>query len=190
MEVGKMNRRAVIQSLGLISTHALFPSILAGFVSSCTQAPSDHASSLPAFFSGEELEAMAEIVDLILPATKTRSASAVNTHHFLDEVFALCLNEDQQKLVREGLAKLLPGFAAATDKLSYLTEIDQKAYQNEVEWAFFRTIKQYTLVGFFTSQEGITQASHFAKYPGDYQGDVPVDENTLNLAKTNLRYYL
>lgn len=185
-----MNRREVIQSMGMISAHALFPTILAGFVSSCAQPDSAHSPSGPAFFSGEEFEALAGIVDLILPATQTQSASAVNTHLFLDEVFAVCLNENQQKLIRDGLAKLLPELAAAQDKHHYLSEIDRKAYQNDPDWAFFRTIKQYTLVGFFTSQEGITKASHFAKFPGDYQGNVPADENTLNLAKTNLRYYL
>ncbi len=185
-----MNRRKALQSLGLATTHTLFPSILAGFVASCQNPAVADEDYSPLFFTQEELQAVKEIIDIILPATKSRSAAEVNTHHFLDEVFAKCMNPVQQAAIRAGLKKLRPEFRAATDKLAFLKEVDRKAYAYEDDYAYFRTIKQYTLVGFFTSQEGMTVASNYVQVPGDYQGEVPSDENTLNQGKTDMRYYL
>ena len=186
----RLNRRAVVQTLGLASSHILFPSILAGFISSCQAPSSRNEIYTPQFFNTEEFAMIQKIVDLILPETHSKSASQVNTHHFLDEVFAKCLNAEQQTLIGAGLAELFLSFPKATNKLDLLQEIDRGAYTGKEAFAYFKMIKQYTLVGFFTSQEGMTQASNFIKFPGDYRGEIASDEQTLNYAKTNLRYYL
>lgn len=185
-----MNRRKLLQSLGLATTHALFPSILANFVTSCQDPSRAGEGYVPAFFNQEEFRAVEKIIDIILPATKSKSAAQVNTHHFLDEVFHKCMDAGQQTAIKEGLAVLIPRFRDADDKLALLTEVDRKAYANEEGYAYFRTIKQYTLVGFFTSQEGVTVASNYVKFPGPYQGEVSSDENTLNYGRTYLQYNL
>lgn len=185
-----MNRRAVIQSLGLATTHALFPSILAGFVAGCRDTNSVAEDYVPQFFRPQAFTMVREVIDIILPATKSKSASEVNTHWFLDEIFHKCMNAEQQALIREGIEKLASTFTGAKDKPALIAEIDQKAYAGDEEHGYFRAIKQYTLVGFFTSQEGMTVASNFVKFPGNYKGEIPSDENTLNYGKTDLRYYL
>lgn len=183
-----MNRRQVIQSLGLISGHALFPSILSGFLTAC--AHKEMSGYTPEFFTPEEYDAVVEVVDIIIPATVTQSASQLNTQIFLDQVFARCLNSSQQQLVRDGLAQLIPGLDDADDKAAFLSEIDRKAYANDEDAAYFKLIKQYTLVGFFTSQEGTTKASNYVKIPDGYKGEIPADEKTLNYGKTTLNFYL
>lgn len=185
-----MNRRKWMQSLGLATTHALFPSILANFVAGCQYPDPTQEDYAPSFFSREEFAVIREIVDIILPATQSKSAAQVNTHHFLDEVFDKCLSTDQQSLIKTGLAGLIPRFRLAGNKQQLLAEIDQKAYAGDAEHAYFRTIKQYTLIGFFTSQEGMTVASNYVKFPGDYKGDVKSDDHTLNYGKTYLQYNL
>lgn len=185
-----MNRRTVIQTLGLVSTHALFPSILAGFVAGCQNPTESETGYEPAFFTPEEFDLVRQVVDVILPKTKTLAASQVNTHHFLDEVFAKCLTPEQQALIREGLTGLLPQFLNSKNQLDLLAAIDKKAYEGGESAAWFRMVKQYTLVGFFTSQEGETKASNYVKIPGDFQAEIPSDENTLNYGKTSLQYYL
>lgn len=188
-----MNRRNAIQSLGLVTTHALFPSILSGFIVSCTNRKEDQnelTNYEPTFFSESEFETLKEVIDLIIPATQTASASEVNTHHFLDEVFAKCLTKDQQELIKEGFSAFANEFNASNDKSALLAEIDQKAFANDDDYAWFIPIKQYTLVGFFTSQEGETKASNYVPVPGDYKGDIPLDDSTLNYGLTSLRYYL
>jgi hypothetical protein len=181
-----MNRRQLLQSLGMLTAHTMFPAVLAGFLASCTN--NDKKEYANEFFTDAEMDTIIETIDLILPATKTLSASQVNTHIFLDQVFAKCMTAEQQAIIRAGLAQLMPGLASATDKLNYLTEIDKKAFDGNDDLVYFKTIKQYAVIGFFTSQEGTTKASNYIKVPDAYKGEIPVTENTLNYGRTNLKF--
>jgi hypothetical protein len=142
----------------------------------------------PLFFSKEEYKSITEIIDIIIPATKTKSASQVNTQVFLDQVFAQCLNKEEQTILKAGVKKMTRGFNAAKDKVQYLTEIDKKAFSNDEGCGYFKTIKRYTMIGFFTSQEGETKASNYVKIPDEYKGEIPLNANTLNYGKTTLQY--
>lgn len=183
-----MNRRQLLQSLGMLTAHSLFPAVLAGFLASCTN--NDKKTHVYEFFTDAEMDTIIETIDLILPATKTLSASQVNTHIFLDQVFAKCMTAEQQAIIRAGLTQLMPGLAAATDKLNYLAAIDKKAYEGNDELVYFKTIKQYAIIGFFTSQEGTTKASNYVKVPDEYKGEIPATDSTLNYGKTSLKFYL
>lgn len=184
-----MNRRTVIQSLGLVTTHALFPSVLTGFLASCGQR-TQASSYSPQFFSDEDLQLLAKVIDLILPATGTASASATGAHEFMDEVFAKCLTSDQQQLIREGFSAFRQKWESADGQTDLLTQLDQQAFSGDESQAWFMPIKQYALIGFFTSQEGTTRASNYVPVPGDYKADIPVDDTTLNYGLTSQRYYL
>ena len=181
-----MNRRQLLQSLAAASGHALFPSVLASFLSACNR--EDLSAYAPSFFTKDEYQAVTDIIDIIIPATKTKSASQVNTQVFLDQVFGQCLAEPEQTALKKGLRDLIPGFRQASDKLQLITEVDQKAYGGDESAAWFRLIKQYTMIGFFTSQEGETKAGNYVKVPEGYQADIPLDDNTLSYGKTFLHY--
>jgi hypothetical protein len=185
-----LKRRSIIQSLGLASTHVLFPSILAGFVSSCQNTSNTDTIFVPTFFNPKELKLIGEVIDIILPATNSKSASEVKVQHFLDEVFEKCMPTAEQNLIKEGLSTLSIEFSSTSDKNELIKIIDQQAYSGDHQFKYFRLIKQYTLIGFFTSQEGMTVASNFANFPGEFQGDIKIDEDALSLGKTDLRYYL
>ncbi|MDP4261421.1 MAG: gluconate 2-dehydrogenase subunit 3 family protein [Bacteroidota bacterium] len=172
----------------MLTAHTMFPAVLSGFLASCTNTgKKEHACE---FFTAAEVDTIIETIDLILPATRTLSASQVNTHVFLDQVFAKCMTDEQQAIIREGLDKLKQGLASATDKMSWLAEIDKKAYHGNEDCVYFKTIKQYAMIGFFTSQEGTTKASNYVKIPAAYEGEIPATENTLNYGRTSLKFYL
>ena len=67
-----MQRRTLLQSLGLVTTHALFPSILSGFLAGCTR-PGE-ADYEPLFFSEEEMTerrlVLQEVVEKALGAER------------------------------------------------------------------------------------------------------------------------
>lgn len=181
-----MNRRDVIKSLGLVSGHVLFPSVLASFLSSWTN--KDMSSYNPVFFSNEEYKLVTELIDIIIPATKTASASQVNTQVFLDQVFSQCMDNDQQQLIHDGLLQLSKSFSEATDKTQFVIDVDQRAFTKIKNLAWFKTLKRFTMIGFFTSKEGTTKASNYVKVPDAYKGEIPMDSNTLNYGKTNLHF--
>ena len=179
--------------MGVITTHALFPSILTGFLAGCSENSPAHQVMKnydPVFFSQKEFEMITEVIDLILPATQTVSASEIHTQVFLDEVFAKCLTEEQQTMLKDGLTRFSKDFAQASNKNDLLISVDQKAYANDENFVWFRMIKQFTLIGFFTSQEGTTKASNYVPVPGDYRGEIPLDDNTLNYGLTRMLFYL
>ncbi len=43
--------------------------------------------------------------------------------------------------------------------------------------SFFRILKDYTLVGYFLSETGATQALAYERVPGGFQGDLPLKPN-------------
>jgi len=181
-----MNRRQLIQSLAVVSGHAMFPTILSSFLTGCTNR--DMSGYKPVFFTEPEYNSIISIIDMIIPATKTKSASQVNTQIFLDQIFDQCMTAEQQSVIKAGLKQLIPGFEAAPDKLQFITTLDKKAYDNDEGSAYFKTIKQYTMIGFFTSQEGTTKASNYVKIPDEYKSEIKADANTLNYGKTFLHY--
>lgn len=164
----------------------MLPSVLSSFLTGC--ANKDMSRYLPTFFTAEEYKAITEIIDIIIPATGSRSASQVNTQVFLDQVFTQCFTEEDQATLKAGVKKLVEGFTAAKDKQQYITDVDKKAFARDKEAAYFKTIKQYTMIGFFTSQEGETKASNYVKIPDAYKGEITMDANTLNYGKTSLHY--
>lgn len=142
----------------------------------------------PTFFSEDEFKIIPEVIDIIIPATKTKSASQVNTHVFLDQVFTQCLTKDEQTVLKDGIKSLLRGFNDAKDKTEYIRGVDKKAFSTDESAAYFKTIKRYTMIGFFTSEEGETKASNYVKIPSGYKGETTMDANTLNYGKTTLQY--
>lgn len=131
---------------------------------------------------------MTDIVDVIIPATETKSASQVNTQVFLDQVFSQCFTDEEKAAVKTGLQALVPGFNTAEDKLQYISDLDRHAFSNDRSASYFRIIKKFTMIGFFTSEEGETKASNYVKIPDSYKGDIPLDDRTLNYGKTSLHY--
>jgi len=181
-----MNRRQLIQSLAVVSGHAMFPAVLSSFLTGCTN--KDMSDYKPVFFTDSEYKSIISIIDIIIPATKTKSASQVNTQVFLDQVFDQCMTAEQQSVIKEGLKQMIPGFEAAPDKLQFIVSLDKKSYDNDEGAAYFKTIKQYTMIGFFTSQEGTTKASNYVKIPEAYKSEIKADASTLNYGKTFLHY--
>lgn len=181
-----MNRRQVIQSMALLTGHAMFPSVLSSFLTGCSN--KDMSGYRPAFFSDEEYKTITEIIDIIIPATTTKSASQVNTQVFLDQVFSQCLTKEEQTPLKEGLQKLTQDFANARDKQQYIIDVDKKAFDKNESLAYFKMLKQYTMIGFFTSQEGETKASNYVKIPEAYKSETALDDKTLNYGKTWLHY--
>jgi hypothetical protein len=172
--------------MALLTGHAMFPSVLSSFLSGC--ANHNMSGYQPLFFSKEEYQSITEIIDIIIPATKTKSASQVNTQVFLDQVFMQCFTKEEQTGLKDGVKKLVEGFTKAKDRQQYIAGVDKKAFENDKSVAWFKTLKQYTMIGFFTSQEGETKAGNYVKIPDDYKGEIAMDANTLNYGKTNLHY--
>jgi Gluconate 2-dehydrogenase subunit 3 len=163
-----MRRRAFLRgSSVLLGSSALGP-VLRAFAETPRK---------PTSFSESELRTLAALVDTILPATDSPSASAADTHYFIDLAIPACATPAALKTFREGLRSFTSkDFATlAPDKQVALLEARAKADQAPpYDQSFFKILKDYTLSGYFLSEIGATKALAYEQVPGGYWGDLPL----------------
>jgi gluconate 2-dehydrogenase gamma chain len=132
--------------------------------------PRARASYTPQFFSPEEYRLIEVLVDLILPSTKDSlqqvqpGAKEAGVAEFID--FMVFSDHSLELPFRDGLAwlnhasKPAAGFVAlsAEQQNGLLERLAYKAKHRKNEEAgqqFFRLIRKYTVMGFYTSQVGL-----------------------------------
>ena len=130
-----------------------------------------------------------EVADTILPATKTPGAKAAHVGSFMAVMVRDCYPPADQQAFLKGIKQLEDasqqqngqGFLASTpaQRTALLTALDaeQKQYSKtkkiEAPNHYFRMMKELTLLGYFTSEVGATQALRYLPVPGKYDGCVP-----------------
>ena len=156
-----MNRRQALMGLSAIAGHALFPDVLDAFAASIAGASQD---GWPVQLVNEpQSRILAEAVDTILPQTSTPGAKAARVHVFVDLVLARCASPADQKKMLTALDGLGPAFVAAApaERQKALEAMDKDA---------FAMLKELTVLGYFSSEIGATQALAYDKVPGGYWG--------------------
>jgi hypothetical protein len=169
------SRRVFLQGASTLMAHAALPQVLEVFLAGSASAA--QAGRPPAFFTAAELDAVRLLVDLILPETDSPAASAADTHGFVDLAASACATRLQQQTLRAGLADLAAaGFATQSEpeRVHWLTQRATADAKLDYDGSFFKILKDYTMVGFFHSEIGATQALAYEKVPGGYQGDIPL----------------
>ena len=140
-------------------------------------------------FTEEDIPYLDEIAETIIPATDTPGAKAAEVGKFMTVYVNDCYDENNQKSFHEGLNKINDaadkkfsnGFMklSAQQKHDLLVELDkeQKEYQKtkkkEDPQHYFRLMKELTILGYFTSKVGATQALRYNETPGRYEGCIP-----------------
>lgn len=140
-------------------------------------------------FTAEEVAYLDEIAETILPRTSTPGAKDAKTGRFMGVMVQDCYTQADQEIFKKGMTTLNDactkahghGFMQATPehRTELLTAIDKeaKAYQDKKKPDepnhYFRMIKELTLLGFFTSEVGMTKALRYAETPGRYDPCVP-----------------
>lgn len=148
-------------------------------------------------FSPEEQALLDEIGDTIIPPTDVPGAKAVGIGAFITMMVRDCYSPEDQAVFKEGLRKItglytqrfgdsfLTGKAA--DRTTLLNELDQeqKLATEERRNAsggisdkkpaphYFRMMKELTILGYFSSEIGCTQALRFIEVPGRFDGAAP-----------------
>lgn len=156
-----MNRRHALLGLSAIAGHALFPEALEAFA----KAVAGGDGWNPQLVNAAQGSVLAEAVDTILPATSTPGAKDARVHVFADLVLAKCVPPAGQKTLLAALDALGPSFLTASvgDRQKALRALDEPA---------FAMLKELTVLGYFTSEIGATQALAYDKVPGGYWGNL------------------
>lgn len=185
-----MNRRYLLKGMGAVVLYSSFPAILGEFLSSCK---SNDKELRAGFFSDDEFHLIEGITDALLPATSTPGALDAKVPFFLDLVVKTCLTKEDQQLIKNGLQQMNGqqkfSSLSSAEKLNAIKKIDGAAFKDGAGNTWFRIVKKLSLIGYFTSQEGMTKALNYVKVPGDYKACIPYKQGEKGLAKTFLMYW-
>jgi hypothetical protein len=137
------DRRESLKIIGAIGTTCAFPfSADELYGQHADHSPGKPATMpSPSFFSKAEMEKIAKIADLIIPATDTPGAVAAGVPAYID--FVCSRNARLAKTIRDGLTS-----TAAVDEAA-LRELDR------TKSPFFQAIKSVTADGYYTSKTGL-----------------------------------
>lgn len=138
-----------------------------------------------ALFSEADVALLDEVADTILPATKTPGAKAAGVGPFIAMMVRDTYDPGEQRAFRDGLETLEResrtqnggGFMASSPvrRVALLERLDNEAieYMRTPGSAdrphYFRMIKELTLLGYFTSEIGYTQAMRYVETPGRFE---------------------
>jgi gluconate 2-dehydrogenase gamma chain len=158
-----MNRREHLATISALAAHALFP----GVMEAIARAAAAPQTWRPEAIAPEQSSLLAEVVDTILPATDTPGAKAARVHVFVDLALARCVPAAGRAAVLSALRALGAAFVAAAPdaRRAELARIDARALD---------LLQELTILGYFTSEIGATQALAYDPVPGGYRGCVPL----------------
>ncbi len=177
-----LTRREALRRVSLLLGGAAVISESAWLAVGTAEAAPASATSL---FSASDIALLAEIADTILPATSTPGAKAAGVGPFMALMVTDVYDAREQKTFRDGLVKLerecrkLHGTdfmtASPAHRTTLLEQLDREQYaqRNNGTLHYFRLMKELTLLGYFTSEIGYTQAMRYTETPGRFDPCVP-----------------
>jgi len=165
-----IDRRAALRQAALVLGGVLSAPLAAGVLAGCEARGTPDAAWRPRALTPDQAELVATIAEQILPATDTPGARDVGVHRFIDALLAESYPAGERERFVAGLTDLGRAFQASTpdQQRALLERLDREAAP------FFRTLKDLTLVGYYTSEIGATRELHHVPVPGRYDGCVPL----------------
>ncbi|WP_343853527.1 gluconate 2-dehydrogenase subunit 3 family protein [Algoriphagus jejuensis] len=171
-----MNRRDALKSVALMMGGTMIGA--SALLTGCS--PERQLKDLN--FTPEDLAFLDEIGETIIPTTDTPGAKATKIGEFMVMMVKDCYDADQQKAFIDGLNMLSKDFkaekgadfmeASGEDRLVYLNAMQEKfkASGDSREPIVINMLRDLTVLGYFSSEIGATQALRYEEVPGRYDG--------------------
>lgn len=180
-----MNRREAVSRVALLLGGTIIGAEF--FLSGCKANDKDISASLD--FTPEDIAFLDEVAETIIPTTNTPGAKAAGVGTFMTVMVKDCYDAGNQKVFLEGMKKL-NDFSKKTHDLTFMKataeqrkallitlDNEQKEYtknkKKDDPAHYFTQMKQLTLLGYFTSKIGATEALRYVAVPGRYDGAMP-----------------
>jgi gluconate 2-dehydrogenase gamma chain len=193
-----MNRREAIQKAALTLGYAISTSAAFGVLQGCKAKPD--LVYKPDFFTDDQALTISELSEIILPKTATPGAKDAGVPGFIDSLLKEVYSKDKQtkflsdlSAFDEEVKKIYGenfGSCKKEDQLAFAKKKHDEAMSSvgtagvEGWWnsregketPFIISIKELTILGFFTSEPGATQVLQYNQVPGPFQGCVPLEK--------------
>lgn len=180
-----IGRREAIKRVAFLLGGAISAPAAAGVLQGCS-ASTEQGQALQTLNAAQNRQVVM-ISEMIIPATDTPGAKAAKVHLFIDKMLTEWYSEEEKARFLKGLQEVDrrannqygQRFVDASEeqRTTLLTQLDEEAYNEEAEGTpFFRTMKELTLLGYYTSEIGMTEELQWIAAPGRYDGCVPLEE--------------
>lgn len=190
-----MDRREALKNSALLAGLTISGAAITTLFQSCAEEP--RVDWQPQFFTPEQALTVSDLTEVILPKTDTPGAKDLKVDIFVDLMFKESLSPSDQEHVQKGydafeatcqelFGKAFPRLdaeqkvevvkkvAAASNKFN--PSIWGSAIGEQAPLDFWRRVKQFTLVGYYTSEQIGKNVLIYDPIPGDYKPCIPVDE--------------
>ena len=151
------------------------------FLSGCTNEIKD----IP-LFSDSDINLLDEVGEVILPRTEqSAGAKDVEIGLFMKSIVTDCYSKKEQDVFKKGMKELdrisRNAFSRnfleldQNEKYGLIVKLDKETSANKKNESlqFFKMMKQLTIWGYFTSEQGATKALRYNQIPGKFIGCIP-----------------
>lgn len=185
-----MDRREALRRTALLMGGVVSAPAIMGVLKGCSAKPG--IDWKPEFLTEDQASIISTVSDIIIPRTDTPGAKDAGVPAFIDQMLKDVYSPEDQKAFTDGLQ----AFNAQAreeygEDFNDLDEEDQAAFVKKLHDAaiqaekttdtapkrpFILSMKELTLLGFFTSEPGATQVLQYVAVPGAYKGCIPLSE--------------
>jgi len=199
-----IDRRQALKRISALVGGALSAPTLAGILSGCRAEKGESWS--PSALNEHQNELVIRISQHIIPETDTPGAKGARVNRYVDKVLGDSFLPKDRKRFLSGLNEIDPRSREAhgspflertfEEQRALLTEMDEQTFENEddvptgASWgsfgekpgddpdppSFFRTMKELTLVGYYTSEVGAKKELRYSATMGRYEACVPYEQ--------------
>jgi gluconate 2-dehydrogenase gamma chain len=186
-----MNRREALQRAAWVLGYTISVPTMSAVLNGCQAKP--ELAFTPSFLTADQAALVAEVSEIIIPKTDTPGAKDVGVPQFIDVLLRDCYKKEDQETFLKGLDEFDKGAKDAygdafldldpEKQVEYVTKVhgDMIAATKGVDMRdkprpFMHSMKELTVVGFFTSEPGATQVLQYEPVPGSYKGCIPLSE--------------
>lgn len=183
-----ISRREALQRLTVLVGGAVSAPTVDALLSGLRAEPAPPGWT-PQALSPQQADLLGTLVDLIIPRTDTPGAKDAGVPVFIDKLLEDWVTPVERDRFVTGLAGVDDAMrkahgvafldAAPGQQQALVIRLDREAIEARRESEprpFFSTLKEWTLVGYYTSEVGATQELQWLAVPGRYDGDVPLGE--------------
>ncbi len=185
-----INRREALKKAAYFMGGAISAPTILGVMQGC--APEAKPGWTPSFFSKIQALTIQELSETIYPATDTLGAKDLGVPEFVERMVGAFFKEKDQDRFMAGLDAFIQEIEQKYDKAFHELTAEEKLSvakekndfivnrENQKAWdqepPFFWSVKELTLIGFFTSEYGATQILQYQLVPGQWEACIPLSE--------------
>jgi hypothetical protein len=134
---------------------------------------------------GSKADVVREVADIMIPKTATSGAVEVGIVEFIDKMLADVYDAAAQARFNAGFDEFMAAAQSGrpfleqerAQRVAFVKQSLEKALDGDRNpKPFILTVRELTLLGFYTSQVGITENMEYVAVPTAYHGCVPLSQ--------------